>query len=506
MRLNNAQRANYLDQIVRTYQGNPLIEALPDILTPPQTIKLTRNEIDYHEEDRFQANQYRLHYLREIINWYQPLNNTIDLEARVSATIRLGLVARNPFNKSYWEMLETERQNLGDNTPTIPQNTQQIASSFAITGDSGTGKTRTVHSVLKTYPQVIVHSKYKGVNFNFIQLTYLHVQCPHDGGMKGLCHNILRGADGVLGTNYYRDYAKNGRASISELIGHLYTVASLHGIGLLIIDEIQNLREAKDADANRMLNFFVRLVNELSIPVVLVGTPRAVSILRSAFRQARRMSGQGDMHFQRMKPDPEWELFVKQMWKYQYVQNVVSLTPEIKEALYYESQGIHDLVIKVFILAQARAIMTGQEILTPAIIYSVRDELRLLQPFLHVLRKGENPNQTYDDLSDFIDIDELVRTASYSIADIVTVTNTSKVTDTNGTDDTHEGNDRKVGNILTESVQRNTSNKTRHKKQQKKVVKSGSMIAAYKLGQKQERSAYDSLVEAGFIRPLNEFL
>lgn len=50
-------------------------------------------------------------------------------------------------------------------------------------------------------------------------------------------------------------------------------IANFHAIGLLIIDEIQHLNIKPGAD--KMLNFFVTLVNVISLPVIMVGTPKA---------------------------------------------------------------------------------------------------------------------------------------------------------------------------------------------------------------------------------------
>ena len=50
----------------------------------------------------------------------------------------------------------------------------------------------------------------------------------------------------------------------------------------------------------KMLNFFVTLVNTAGVPVVLISNPKAMSILQSEFRQARRGSGQGDMIWDRL--------------------------------------------------------------------------------------------------------------------------------------------------------------------------------------------------------------
>ena len=72
-------------------------------------------------------------------------------------------------------------------------------------------------------------------------------------------------------------------------------VANACNLGMLIIDEIQNLNAAASGGHESMLNFFVTLRNEIGIPVVLVGTMRAYPILQSEFSQARRGSGYGSI-------------------------------------------------------------------------------------------------------------------------------------------------------------------------------------------------------------------
>jgi hypothetical protein len=139
-----------------------------------------------------------------------------------------------------------------------------------------------------------------------------------------------------------------------------------------------------------MLNFFVQLVNTIGIPVVLVGTYKAMSVLSGEFRQTRRGSGQGDLVWDRMEQDDVWELFVESLWRYQYIRKACPLKPELSHALYDVTQGITDFAVKVYMLAQVRAIATGKEAVTENIIRSVaKDSLRLAQPILSALKTGD---------------------------------------------------------------------------------------------------------------------
>jgi hypothetical protein len=48
----------------------------------------------------------------------------------------------------------------------------------------------------------------------------------------------------------------------------------------------------------------------------------------------------------------EWQFFVEGMWKYQWTAEYTVLTDELQEALYFETQGIIDLVVKLFKMVQ----------------------------------------------------------------------------------------------------------------------------------------------------------
>src|SRR6185503_2698245 len=189
--------------------------------------------------------------------------------------------------------------------------------------------------------------------------------------------------DDILDTGYEKNYTTGRRTD--ELLLQMARVAANHGLGVLVIDEIQRLSYAKSGGAEKMLNFFVQLSNTIGIPVVLVGTFKALGILSGAVHQIRRGAGQGDMVWDRMPegkwvtPDDSagtgvWQLFLESLWVYQYIRTPCALTPELAHALYEETQGITDFAAKVFMLAQARAITTskdGKEELSIQIIRSV---------------------------------------------------------------------------------------------------------------------------------------
>jgi len=77
------------------------------------------------------------------------------------------------------------------------------------------------------------------------------------------------------------------------------------------------------------------------------------------------------------------------LWRYQWLKNKVELTDELNQTIYDESQGIVDIAVKLFGLAQGRAIESGQEVITPVAIRQVaKDDLKLVHPMLKALKDG----------------------------------------------------------------------------------------------------------------------
>jgi hypothetical protein len=272
----------------------------------------------------------------------------------------------------------------------LPTAYSPAGSGFTIIGLSGVGKTSAVTRVLNLYPQVIVHMRYQDTPLVLKQIVWLKLDCPHDGLVKGLCMEFFEAVDRAAGTGYFELYAKRS-ATIDVLMLRMEQIARLHCIGVLVIDEIQHLRLAKGGGSEKMLNFLVTLVNKIGIPVVLIGTTLAMEVLQSEFRQARRSSGhQGDLLWDRMKNDVSWDIFVSTMWKNQWTKQIVPLNDDFKNALYYESQGITDIAVKLYAMAQIRAIGLQTDTLTPDDFRAVASEkLGLLKPALDALRSGD---------------------------------------------------------------------------------------------------------------------
>ena len=383
--------ANYLPQVIEDYKGNPFIEALPPILLAVQVVDALTVEPSFHKAERELDVNYRFHCVQRLFRYFQPLDTHLDIEQRISRSIRQGYVNRNPIKPQYTRRLRLCSDAMQERTfeSVDFRSVKSTAAGFTVIGMSGVGKTTAMERVLSLYPQCITHTKYEGQPLYVKQLVWLKLDCPYDGSLKGLCLNFFSEVDRILESDYARKFYAS-RNTVDTMLLKMAQIASTHGVGLLVIDEIQHLSQAKSGGSEKMLNFFVTLVNTIGVPVVLIGTSKAMPILQSEFRQARRGSGQGDLFWERMLNDESWDIMLHSMWKYNWTQKHCPLTKELKDALYDESQGIIDIAVKLYTLAQIKAISDGTEQITPRLVHEVAAErLRLVKPMLDALRSGD---------------------------------------------------------------------------------------------------------------------
>ncbi|MFZ3590325.1 ATP-binding protein [Bacillus sp. DJP31] len=415
----NQLDAKYSEQQIKLYKHNPFIEALPPLLEIVDVAKRISRRPYYNEEERLLPPLQRIHMVQTIDHFIEPLPIHIDLEARFSRMIRSGYVARNPMEKEFVkQMREGFRDLIWGTDDGYKPLIRSTASGFAIIGPSGIGKTTSIESVLGLYPQVITHSKYGETDFMRQQLVWLKLDCPRDGSIKGMCLNFFQSVDKVLKTNYYKKFSSR-TFTVDTLLPEMGNLAFNLGLGVLVIDEIQRLSDGKSGGQQQMINAFVQLINTIGVPVVTIGTFKAFQLLQKEFATARRASGQGDMIWFNAIKDEIWDEFIESLWEYQWTNVKTPLTKALNDAIYDESQGIIDIAVKLYKLAQWRVIGEDYERITVSIIKQVaKDSLRLVRPMLEALRNGrtEDLKLIPDVQPMFNEMDEYYKKATERVA------------------------------------------------------------------------------------------
>lgn len=403
--------AIYRDPIVPDYQGNPFIEALPSILSAEEVIPNLGYIPPFDPAERMFPNHIRMHCINRLKEWVEPLPEYCELWDMLGRTIRYGYVGRNPMHVETWQRLYAQAPNESLNASMIPR-TDTTAGTLGMSGLSGVGKTTLFTTLLNLYPPAIYHREYKGKMFIHTQVVWIKISCPHDGSLGALCMRFFEELDRIVGTNYADQYRDK---RIPRMIDGMRHVAAVHFIGVLIIDEFQNLSIAKGGGDEKMLNYFVDLVETVGIPMVLISTYKAIGLFKKSLRNSRRASTDGYLEFRRYTQDsPEWRLLVDRLWGYQWLRSPTPVPDpdnnddanrKYLEEVVYElhdlTQGITAVLVLLFMKSQWRALRAGdvETINQDLLRETYNEELKLLHPALNALRRN-----TYEDLMAFDDL------------------------------------------------------------------------------------------------------
>jgi hypothetical protein len=188
------------------------------------------------------------------------------------------------------------------------------------------------------------------------------------------------------------------------MIPNVVKLVRQHHIGLLVIDEIQNLFRRKTNAANDLKDFIVRIINDLRVPVLMIGTAEASDFLDETFRVTRRTTGLLQPNWGRLAEDGrEWIPFTDALWNYRYVLNESPLNSPVPDTdynlrhLFFDlTQGIPDLAVKLYFLAQRHAINQGSEKVTADVLKHISEtSLSQNKRYLTDLRAGRRPTQDF---------------------------------------------------------------------------------------------------------------
>lgn len=400
----NAQSAIYHPQTVRAYRNNPFIEALPPILPREEALQLMAHYPEYDDEDRHGSAIDREHMASTLTAIRHPVGLHGEIYSRVSRLMRNGYMGRNPALRTFQaEINAREALLIGTGVPevaglppqvrtiggyTLPTAAGATANGLTFLGTSGIGKSAAMKMALGLFPPLILHHEYRGLPLSRVQIPSINIDIPSDGSVLSLAEPFFLELDTIhhaagLHADFCETYMRS-RVTESRVIPRMARVAAQVGLGLLVLDEVQDLSPSR---SRRLLSFLVQLVNTVGVPVVLVGGLDAHKLLSEQFRQARRGATEGDLVVSNAEHGSRWRSFCEVLWKYQYTTELAELTDAHVDTLYEVSQGITEFLVIAFKLAQIRAISANKPKITPGIIRSVRDSLVQASPALAAVRR-----------------------------------------------------------------------------------------------------------------------
>lgn len=404
------------------HEANPFIMALP----PPKSLQERYDSLaqrpDFSPADRDYKHHLRRYCVLRLRHYMEPLMPQLDLAERLEMVITAGYEGRNPNTLAYRRGLLVSAEKLATSQaanaqPRAFQVDQSLSMiGFSVLGCPGMGKTATVERVIASYPPLVEHT----LGDSITQIPCLKIECPSLGSRKSFCLAFFKALDDRLGTKHFDRFTRKN-ISADTMVLHVQHLSYLYALGVLVVDEVQNLRRSPEGP-QAVLNFLVVMSNAIKVPVVLVGTMAALDILQNNLTGARRASGVGNQLWDRLTRGVDWETFITDMWSYQWTKVETPLNDEIVEALYDESQGVVDIVIKLFMFAQLRIITLAEvderksEVMTAELIRKVAaEDLRIVKPMIVALRN--------DDRAAIAQFDDLTSLNQHLEDTILTVTN-----------------------------------------------------------------------------------
>ncbi|MEH2463228.1 hypothetical protein [Nostoc sp.] len=155
--------ARYIDQKLPEYNANPLIQALPPILSAKEFLNKVTRTPEFHEEEKELEAHYRFHCIERLSRYFDPQNKTVELQKVICALIMTGYLARNVLKPEYAsrsrQIYNAIKDGGGKNLENYV-NLPTSASGLTLIGPSGMGKSTNFQNILNLYPQVILHPEH----------------------------------------------------------------------------------------------------------------------------------------------------------------------------------------------------------------------------------------------------------------------------------------------------------------------------------------------------------
>ena len=356
------ETAMYKTPILPEHRGNPLIEALPPKVLDVDLVKELSNYPARHLSETKLPVIERVEYLSRMKELRQPLPLYLDVFRAIEIAIKEGYSAKNPLSPTTMNYLHYS----SDDRPNIEPSTgffKPKGSGITIIGESGVGKTCMLEQVLNCFPDVIKHDMYNNQVLPMQQVVWIKVDCPDDSSVKGLCHRILEQIDIKLGIHQTKP-----ASTIALLLEQIERKIKSSFLGILVIDEMQNLNLAKVGGADRLLGFLHNLVNNLGIPLLFCANPPFDKLLSKSFKSARRAESSGYFHMTLMRNDDEWDLFIEELWALQWTNVETVLTKSLSKRLYDLSAGNMDLAVRIYYAAQRAVMGSTDETINEAVL------------------------------------------------------------------------------------------------------------------------------------------
>lgn len=380
-----------VDGVPERFRGNPLIEALPALVSNENRIQsmIRPPRIDL-ARSRQQPAYMRVHDVDVLDELFLPPPALLSFASAVDRLVRQSYARRNPFTRDDAERLH----NVEGAFLKTSSNSTAMDGMLFLSGLSGMGKSRLCRAVLQSIPQAIQHREYQGRAFNCTQVSWISVDAPIGESVKGLLLRMLEEMDkatGMVGTPSALT-PQHLKSSVDKLIFAFGQAALTHRLGLLHIDDLQRVAESSKGK-QLALQLIIQLANVVRCPVIFSGTPRAIAMLEESFEAARRVCSGGAflLDLPKSADDRFFVRLTQTVLKYQWLDVPLVVDDKTLKKLFDLSCGITSVLLFLCKQAQIQALDRGSAALEISDFVDAYDLcLRPLHKALRGLRRSKS--------------------------------------------------------------------------------------------------------------------
>jgi hypothetical protein len=353
------------DDFLDPYYGNVLTSGLGAILSIPEILALHTHLPFCPPSIGDVPRHVRLHFLMSIRNLHIPPLVERHLHQTVSLLVRQGYLHRNPDAPATWGLVSGQAPRQGILLPT--------ACSGCVGGISGVGKTEACLRCLACIPQVIRHEHFPRLVGGLTQVTWQSVEVPPSGKAVDLARALMEAWEMTTGERRFGDWLdKDTIRDGSRALDEWRQVATSHFLGLLHLDEIQNLfklqnlrqRKARKGAyeipelsivEDRTLRWILQLTNTAHIPLLVSGTPDGLGALSKRLSTLQRLNSFGYHEFNPIAfvpgQTPSGGPMMGVLGRYQYVKNPLTMDDEVVRLIIDLTAGVQRIIIALWIAA-----------------------------------------------------------------------------------------------------------------------------------------------------------
>ena len=353
------------------YAGNILTQGLGPIRSRAEVMK-TLTELPKRPKSMDGIPPHiAIHHLMSLRDFHLPSIEECRLHETIDLMVRQNYRYLDPTAATTWSTISGEHA--------VPNLRRAPAYGAAVVGHSGTGKTEAILHCLRSYPQqVIHHDSFPRLVGGHQQVVWLSINVPPSGRTVDLATDLMREWDRVTGVNRFAaDLAKERRDGM-KMLDSWRQVATAHFLGVLHLDEVQNLFKLATLKKRRskhglednapelsivedqFLKWILILMNTWQVPLLLSGTPDGISALTRRLSTTERIvtSGYHAFHHFDNATDSRFRTnFLEQLGKYQYVhKKQLPIDDELAQLIIELTGGIQRLIVALWIAAQRIAL------------------------------------------------------------------------------------------------------------------------------------------------------